>query len=72
VICFNHPISVDTNYQLWSRTVGGGTIGGPVVLDGSAGFKGYPNAPATGTAACGYSQTPDANTGGAVQMLFGN
>jgi hypothetical protein len=27
---------------------------------------------ASGTAACGYSQTPDANTGGAVQMLFGN
>jgi hypothetical protein len=75
VIFWNRVLSVDTNYQFYSRVLEGGTLGNPRLLDGSGGFKGYPAAveslPNTvPEVPCVYGKTPNASTGGSVALVF--
>lgn len=73
VICYNHPVSTNTDYRFYTRRVSGGIVGDAAVLDGSGGFKGYPTAPATADSApmCLYGKTPDANSAGNIELLPG-
>jgi len=75
VIFWNRPLSVNTNYQFYSRVLERGALGNSLLLDGSSGFKGYPAAveslpdtvPQT---PCFYGKTPNASTGGSVALAF--
>ena len=75
VIFWNRPLSVNTNYQFYSRVLERGTLGSSLLLDGSSGFKGYPAAveslPDTvPQIPCFYGKTPNASTGGSVALAF--
>lgn len=71
VICYNHPINTNTEYQFWSRRVSGGSLSDATVLDESGGFKGYPASPEADSPLCGYGSTPDASTGGYLNLVYG-
>lgn len=77
VIFWNHPISVNTDYQLRTRTLSRGVLGPVSTLDASTGFKGYPAAiellpAATPAVPCSYSATANAaSAGNQVLVLAG-
>ena len=75
VIFWNRVLSTNTNYHFFYRVLANGSLGNPVLLDGSGGFQGYPAAVETlpntvPQVPCFYGKTPDANSSGNVALAF--
>ncbi len=71
VVFYNRMVVANQSYELRARTLKGGSFSAPVVLDGSANFKGYLSSPdvlptSVSRVACAYGRTPDASSSGEV------
>ncbi|WP_228530934.1 MULTISPECIES: sialidase family protein [Myxococcaceae] len=73
VICTNRALT-DTSFRLEERVLESGVLSAPVLLDGSATWKGYPAAvevlPAGVAVPCVYSNTANAGVGGNELYAF--
>jgi hypothetical protein len=77
LVFWNHPVSTNTDYRYRYLLIHNHALGGSITLDDSSGFKGYPAAAellpvGVPRVPCFYGNTPDANSSGTANVVFGD
>ncbi len=76
LVFWNHPVSTNTDYRYRYLMIHNHVLGASNTLDDTSGFKGYPAAAevlpvGVPRVPCLYGNTPDANSSGTANLVFG-